>query len=198
MTSRARPTLSMNAAPSGPPGRAAANSRAEAAGGRDRNLDEEDPFPAVIVADDAAEDRAGDRAGQGGHRPDDGRQRRFLLGEDAQQQHLRERHDRAAEQAEQHAHAEQHAERARQAAQQRADGEGQVAGDEGALRAELLGEPAGQRHRDRLGDRVGGDHPRALGRRNAEVAGDRVIDTLAIVVSSTTRKLPRPIRIAAA
>ena len=115
----------------------------------------------------------GDRPDQRGHRPDDGRERGLLLGEDAQQQHLRQRHDRAAEQAEQHARAEQHAERARQAAQQRDDRERQVTGDEGALRAELPGEPAGQRHGDRLGDRIGGDDPRSLGRRHAEVAGDR-------------------------
>ena len=34
------------------------------------------------------------------------------------------------------------------------------------------GEPAGQRHHDRLGDRVGGDHPGALVGRDRQAAGD--------------------------
>ena len=106
------------------------------AGAGDRHLDEEDPFPAVIVADDAAEDRPGDGSDQRGHRPDHGRESRLLLGEDAQQQHLRQRHDRTAEQAEQHARTEQHAERTRHAAQKRYGGERQVADDEGLLGAD--------------------------------------------------------------
>ena len=86
-----------------------------------------------------------------------------------------------------------------QAAKQRTDGEAEIAGEEHALRAEVPGEPAGQRHGDRLGHRVGGDDPGAL--RSEETPREPAIvgtETLAMVVSSTTRKLPSPMRIAAA
>ena len=45
--------------------------------------------------------------------------------------------------------------------------------DEQAHRAEALRQPAGQRHRDRVGDRERGDDPGALRRADAQVAGDR-------------------------
>ena len=45
--------------------------------------------------------------------------------------------------------------------------------DEQAHRAEALRQPAGERHRDRVGDGERGDDPGALRRADAEVAGDR-------------------------
>ena len=44
--------------------------------------------------------------------------------------------------------------------------------DEDPHGAEALRQPARQRHRDRLGDRVGGDHPGALGGAGPERPGD--------------------------
>ena len=61
-------------------------------------------------------------------------------------------------------------------------------------RAEPLGQPAGQRHGDRLGHRIGGDHPGALAGRDGQAAGDVGTETLAMVVSSTTMKLARPMQ----
>ena len=74
-----------------------------------RHLDEEDPLPAYSVTNDPAQDRAGDRPDERRHRPDHRGQCRLLWREDAQQQHLREWHDRAPAQTEQDAAGDQHA-----------------------------------------------------------------------------------------
>src|ERR1043165_9452959 len=60
---------------------------------RDRNVDEEDPVPTPIVADRAAKNRAEDRSDDGGHRPDSGCLRMLLLGENAEQESLADRHE---------------------------------------------------------------------------------------------------------
>ncbi len=80
----------------------------EQADGDDRQVDEEDPRPAPIVADQAAEDRPEDRGGGGGHRPDREADRRALARKDAQQQGLRQRHQRAAGKALRHTEGDEH------------------------------------------------------------------------------------------
>ncbi len=55
---------------------------------------------------------------------------------------------------------------------QREQAEARHAEREHPHRAEPLGQPAGQRHGDRLGHGIGGDHPGALAGRDAQAAGD--------------------------
>ena len=126
----------------------------------------------MVVADDAAQDGAGDRADQGRHRPEHRGEGGFLLGEDPQEQHLRKRHDRTADQAQQHAAAKQHSQRTGKPAKQGDQGKADIAGEEHPLGAEASRQPAGQGHRDRFGHGIGGDHPGALAGRYAERPGD--------------------------
>ena len=90
-----------------------------------------------------------------------------------QQQRLRQRDHRPGDQALQHAEDDQRLDVRRQAAQPRGEHEQQHAGGEQPHLAEALRQPAGQRHRDRVGDRERGDDPGALRRADAQVAGDR-------------------------
>ena len=89
-----------------------------------------------------------------------------------QQQRLRQRDHRPGDAALQRAEDDQHRHVRRQAAQPRGDDEQQHAGDEQPHLPEALRQPAGQRHRDRIGHREAGDDPGALVRAHAEVAGD--------------------------
>ena len=71
----------------------------------------------------------------------------------------------------------------------RADAEAEHGHDKHPHGPEPLREPAGQRHRDRLRHRIGGDHPGALAGRTARPPAILGTDTLAMVMSSTTMKL---------
>ena len=122
--------------------------------------------PGVGIAQPATEDRAHHRGHERRHGPERGRRRRLLLGEDPEQERLRQGHERAAREALHDAAGDQHAERARHAAERREGAE------EPAYRAEARGKPPRQGHDDRLGHRVRGDDPSPLVGTDPEAAGD--------------------------
>ena len=138
----------------------------------DRDVDVEDPRPVDVVGDPAAQQRTHHRRDQGGDCPHRHRQpgQRFRIA--GQQQRLRERDHRPGDEALQRAERNQRRHVRRQAAQQRRHHEQDHAADEQPDLAEALRQPAGQRHGDRVGDREAGDHPGALVRADAQVAGD--------------------------
>ena len=138
----------------------------------DRQVDEEDPRPGIVLGDPATQDRPGDRRHHGHHRQQG--QRHAALGRrvDADQQALRDRVHRAGHRALQRAEHQQHAHALRHAAHERGKHEQQRAGGEQAHFAEAAGEEAGQRQRDRHAHRERGDHPGALVVAHAEIAGD--------------------------
>ena len=144
----------------------------EAGKDADGNVDEEDPFPAVVVGDPAAEDRAGDRRDHGDHRQQ--RNRLPALGRriDRQQQCLRHRVHRSRDETLQRARADQQAHRVGDAAQERGDHERHRRPHEQLALAEVAAEPAGQRQRDGIAHGERGDHPGRLVGAAAEVAGD--------------------------
>ncbi len=137
-----------------------------------RHVDQEDPFPAVVVGDPATEDRPADRRHHRDHRQQRQRLPAFLARIDRDQQRLRDRVHRAGHEALQRTRQHQHAHALRQAAQQRGDDEGQRGPDEQLAFAEAAAEPAGQRQRDGRADRERGDHPGRLLRAGPQVAGD--------------------------
>ncbi|MPN63388.1 hypothetical protein SDC9_211146 [bioreactor metagenome] len=84
-----------------------------------RDVDQKDPVPGVLVADPAAHDGAQHRRDKRGHGPQADGCGRHARREDAQQQRLGQRHQRAAGQTLQDTRKHQHAQRIGQAAQQR-------------------------------------------------------------------------------
>ncbi|KAG0162788.1 hypothetical protein DFQ30_001280, partial [Apophysomyces sp. BC1015] len=100
------------------------------------------------------------------------RHRRFRARIACQQQRLRQRNHRPGDRALQHARREQERQRRRQPAQPRRNHEQHDRGEEQPDLPDALGQPAGQWHGDRVGDRERRDDPRTLVRRHAEVARD--------------------------
>src|SRR3546814_18748070 len=111
-------------------------------------VDEEYPRPGPIVADRAAEDRAEDRRGGRRHRPDREADSGLFLREDAPQQYLRQRHQRAASEPLEHAKKHQRVERSRQAAKDEKDAEADERDNEPATPTEPQREPARQRQQE--------------------------------------------------
>ena len=138
----------------------------------DRHVDEEDPFPAVVVGDPAAQDRAGDGRDHRHHRQQRDRLSAPCRRIDRQQQRLGDRVHRPGHEALQRARQHQQAHAVGDAAQERGDHERHRRPHEQLAFAEAARQPAGQRQRDRGAHRERGDHPRRLVGAAAEVAGD--------------------------
>ena len=125
----------------------------------DRNVDQEDPAPSVVVGDPAAQRRP--HHGREHHAHAVHRHRHALLfaRKSFAQDGLRNRLQRAAAQALQHAAQDQDGKAGRQAAHRGAGGEQQHAAHVKSLAAEQRGEPSAERQHDRVGDQVGSQHP---------------------------------------
>ena len=136
----------------------------------DRNVDEEDPFPAVVVGDPPAEDRACDGRDDGHHRQQGDRLSALVRWIDRDQQRLRDRIHRPADEPLQCARDDEQAHAVGDAAQERRDHERERRPHEQLALAEATRHVAGQRQRDRVADRERGDHPRRLVGAGAEVA----------------------------
>ena len=158
----------------------------EAGNDADRQVDVEDPAPAVILGQPAAQHRAEDRPQHDPHAPDrDGLAVPFRR-VDLHQHRLRQRHEPGAACALQQAIDHQLREACGAAAQGRGEGEPGHRDQKHIFDAEAPGEPAGQRRHDRHRDNVRGQHPGdlVLSRREAALnvrqrdIGDRVVDTL--------------------
>jgi AcrR family transcriptional regulator len=112
----------------------------------ERDVDVEDPFPAQVVGDPAAQQRPADRREQHRHRPDAQRPPGPLGRVAAEQQGLRQRHHRPGHQPLQHPEGDQPLHRRGERAQPRGGREQQRAGDEQAHLPETRRQPAGERH----------------------------------------------------
>ena len=138
----------------------------------DRHVDEEDPRPAVVVGDPAAEDRPGDRRHHRDHREQGQGHAALRRWVDGDQQGLGDRIQRPGDEALQGAEADQRRHRLGDAAEERGEYEQQRGGDEQAHLADPPGQPAGQRQGDGVAHGERGDHPGALFRTHPEVTGD--------------------------
>ena len=138
-----------------------------------RHVDVENPRPGKVVGDPAAKQRSDYRRDQDGERERGEGDAGLLARIGRKQKRLRERNHRPGDRALDHAEEDEHRHRDREAAEERGHDEERGRGEEEAHLAEALRQPAGERHRDRVGDRERGDDPGALRRADAEVAGDR-------------------------
>ena len=138
----------------------------------DRDVDEEDPAPGVVVGDPAAQRRPDHRRHDHAHAVERHRDALLFAREALDQNGLGDRLQRSAAQALQHAKEDQRAERRRHAAEQRTDGEDADARHVEALPAEQGREPAAQRQHDRVGDEIRRQHPGRFVDAGREVAGD--------------------------
>ncbi len=137
----------------------------------DREVDEEDPAPARVVDDEAADRRPDDR------RRSEDRADQALPAAAVARRHdvadhgQREREEPAGADSLNRAEDDQLRHRRREAAERRADQEDDDREEEEVLAAVRVAELAVQRHGHRRGEHVGGEHPRVL-RDAAEVADD--------------------------
>ena len=138
----------------------------------DRNVDVEDPSPAVVVGQPAAQHRSENRRDDDPEPPEAHRLAAILGREGFEQHRLRQRLHRAAGRALQTAEHDQHRQVRREAAQKRRDGESGDREHDEALAPEPAGEPAGHRQDDRVGDQVRRQRPRRLVDRGRETPGD--------------------------
>ena len=140
----------------------------------DRDVDEEDPRPAQVRGQHAAEQHADGRAGAGSGAVDPEREVPLAaLGERGHQQRERRRREQRAAEALEGAEADQRGLRPGEAAEQRADGEEGEPRDEQPPAPEQVGEPAAEQQDAAEHDRVGGDHPLQVRLREVQVGLDR-------------------------
>ena len=140
----------------------------------DRDVDEEDPRPAQVRGQDAAEqDAHGRTAARGG--PVDAERDVALasLGVDRHQERQRGRREERAAEPLQRPEADQRRLRPREPAEKRAHGEERQPRDEEPAPPEDVGEPAAQQQRSAEHDRVGGDDPLQARLGEVEIRLDR-------------------------
>ena len=150
----------------------AKDQHAEGGDHADRQVDVEHPAPVVVVGQPAAQHRAADRPED---RADAAHRHRLAMPlerVDLQQHRLRQRHQPGAANPLQPAIEHELGQAGGAAAQSRGHGEARDREHEHDLDAEAAGEPAGQRHHDRRGDDVGGQHPGDLILRGRQAAAD--------------------------
>ena len=138
----------------------------------DRNVDEEDPAPGIIIGDPTAEGGA-DRGREDGDETVEGKGLASLLrleavGHDGLGHGL---HSAAAGSL-QDAADEQHGQRRRRAAEEAGDGKNHNAKQEEVAAAHHAGSPCADGQYDCVRDQVAGQHPCALVGRSAQRAGD--------------------------
>ena len=138
----------------------------------DRQVDVEDPSPAVGIGQPSAEDGPQNR-GDDDAEPPEAHGLAALLGrERLQENRLRERLHRAAGRALDQAERDERGEVRRQPAQQRRDGEAGDRRHQQPLAAEVAREPARHRQDDRVGDEIRRQDPRGFVDGRREVARD--------------------------
>ena len=139
----------------------------------DRNVEKEDPAPAVVVDDPAADGWAEHRRHDHGDAVNGESHAALFRSEGVGQDRLLAGLQAAAGRALNHAKEHQHAQCGRKAAEQRGDGEQEDAGHVEALAAHAVCDPAADGQHHGVGDQVAGQHPggfvAAGGERTADV-----------------------------
>ena len=139
-----------------------------------RNVDEEDPRPAEVRREQAAQQDARRRTAARSRTVDAEREVALAALRECRHQ---ERERRGSEQCPaeplQPAECDQRPLGPGEAAQQRARGEQRQAGDEEPSAPEQIGDPAAEQQRPAEENRVGGDHPLQVRLREAEIRLDR-------------------------
>ena len=126
----------------------------------DRQVDQEHPAPVVIVGQPAAEHRPEDRPDHHAAAEQRHRLAVLLARVDVEQGRLGERDDERAADALEGAEEHHLGQDLRDRAQHRGDGEARPPTDQQqALAPDPVGQPAGDRKRDRRGDDIAGQHP---------------------------------------
>ena len=140
----------------------------------DRNVDEEDPRPAEVARQDAAQQHAGGRAASGGCAVDAEREVAVAsFGEQGHEERERRRREQCPAEPLDGAERDQRALRPGDPAEQRAHREEEESADEQAAPAEEVRQPAAEEQRAAEEDRVRGDDPLQARLRKAEVRLDR-------------------------
>ena len=143
-------------------------------GDADRDVDPEDPLPAEVLREDAAEEHARRRAAAGDPAPGAECLVALLaLGERRRDDRERgRRHDRRAE-ALHRAGADQHCRRGREAADEGRRGEEREAAHEDHAAPEEVGGTTAEEQEAAIRERVGGDHPLEVLGSEVEIGADR-------------------------
>ena len=145
-----------------------------------RHVDDEDRPPPEVLEQDAADHRAERDAEARGRGPDADRHRALArVGEDADQQRERRRHDERGPGAHDGAGDDQPVDAARVGGRRRRGSEHREPGEQRAAAAEAIPERAGQQQQSREHEGVGVDHPLQLAHVGVEVAhqgGERDVD----------------------
>ena len=139
----------------------------------DRDVDEEDPAPAGVLGEDAADDDAGHAADAAEAAPHAERLRPLaLVGEHQRDQRQRGRRHGGGRSSLEEAHRDEQAGRPRQTREQAGEGEHAHADDEQAAAAHDVGEAAAEEQQAAEGERVGVHDPRETSLRESEVLAD--------------------------
>src|SRR5579863_54796 len=138
----------------------------------DGNVDEKNPAPGEIVGNPAAESRTYGGSDDHAHAINGHGHALFFARETVHEDSLRNGLQAASAGALQHAKENERAEAWSKPAKERANGENCDAGHVELLAPKNIGEPAGQRQNDGVGDEVGSEHPSALVHARAETAGN--------------------------
>ena len=138
----------------------------------DRDVDEENPAPAPVVGDPAAERRTDCRRGDDSHAVEREGCGALMRRESIDEDRLLDRCEPAAADSLQDAEKDEGAEAGSKTAQQRTDGEERDANHVVAFAPEAAAEPRGERQDDGVGDEIAGEHPGAFVGADGEAAGD--------------------------
>ena len=138
----------------------------------DRDVEEEDPAPGVVVDDPAADGGAEDGGRDDGDAVHGEGHAAFLRREGVGEDGLLAGLQAAAGRALQDAEEDEHAERGRESAEQRGDGEEEDAGHVEALAADAVGDPAADGQHHGVGDQVAGEDPGGFVGAGGERAAD--------------------------
>src|ERR1700722_2253963 len=138
----------------------------------DRDIDEEDPAPAPVIGDPAAERRADGGRGDDGHAVEGEGCCALCGGESVDEDGLFDGSEAAATYSLEYAEEDEEAEAWRETAEEGADCEERDANHVIALAAKKAAEPRGKREHDGVGDEIAGEHPGAFVGADGEAAGD--------------------------
>ena len=138
----------------------------------DGDVDVENPAPTVAVGEPAAEDGAEKRRDHDAESPEAHGFAAVLWREGFEEDGLRNWLEAAAARALNDATDDQERKRGSESTREGSDGEAGDREHEHAFAAEVIGEPAGERKNDGVGDEVGGERPGGFVNGGGEAAGD--------------------------
>jgi len=138
----------------------------------DRDVEEEDPAPGIVVDDPAADSGAEDGCGNDSDSVHGEGHAAFLRREGVGEDGLLAGLEASAGCSLENAEEDEHGEREGESAEQRGEGEKEDAGHVEALAPDAVGDPAGDGQDHGVGDQIAGENPGGLFDAGGEIAAD--------------------------